>query len=972
MKITRLKTNHVTNPIGFYMEHLIFSYVVSESTGKITKEARIVVALDEALSNMVWDTGFCEDVSGVAWEIPMEPQPATRYYWKVFVVADDGECGESDVAFFETAKAPTDLRGDFIAAKESHAVDYFVKKVVLSEKVTHARAYATALGVYELKVNGAKAGNEFLAPGSNDYESWLPYQTIDITDLLSVGENTLELSVAPGWYCGDFSYLIRNNIYGDRKAVLCDVDIVCEDGTKVEIATDNSWEAGKVPITYSEIYHGEWQEPACEFVQDTTVEIVDFDRNQLSPRRNIPVVIKETLVPKRILHTPTGETVIDMGQNMVGWVSFVCKEPAGTKIHLQYGEIIQNGNFFRGNLGLAKAEAWYLSDGVERVVRPSHTYYGFRYVKVEGNTQEIDINDFVGEVVCSDMEQIGHLATSNELVNRLILNSLWGHKGNFVDVPTDCPQRSERMGWTGDAQAYCGTAAFQMDVFTFFSKYTYDIMCEQKKEKFAGAVPTVVPCFKIDSAGASAWSDAATIIPWTVYLYSGDKSILEQQYPSMTMWADYIYKRDKEFADNGMWCNNDFHYGDWLALDRDDIAFPTGETELAFIASCYYYMSTLLTAKAAKVLGKEEDAAKYFARAAKTKAVMQEEYFTKTGRLALSTQTGYVMALAFDICPEEYKKRVAADLYAKLNKDGRKLQTGFIGTIYLCRALSEHGYHDVAFKLLLNEDIPGWLYEVRMGATTVWERWNSIMPDGLLSSTGMNSLNHYAYGAIVEWMYRHVAGLQPLEETPGFKKVKIAPMPDYRMSHAECRYDSPAGTYEIGWWIEESGELRFCFVIPFDGSAQIVLPDADVAKVKWLKTGTKAAGAEEKNLAEDGAEANSLDELRAEQVGANVVCNVDAGTYEFIYEPTVPYQRTYGTYMTLKDMLAKEDIRDAVYEICPRLKQLPVEIFGHKVMEELVPDPGCMLSMQDVENVNKVLSQYKVIPDEHGGMIMDI
>ena len=946
MKIIKLKTNHITNPLGFAFEKITLSYVVTECKGAEQRAARIQVAEDEKFLNIVHDSGFTKEIDSIAYPLPFAPAPATRYYWKVYVEADNGEKAESGIAWFETAQMMETITADFIVSEKSRDVDYFTKQIMLPKNIMKARAYVTALGVYEFCVNGEKAGEEYLAPGSNDYDSWLQYQTYDVTKQLQKGENTLVLAVAPGWYSGYFGFSGQNETYGKEKAVMCQLEVTYRGGSTEIFCTDESWMAGTGKVQYSEIYHGEVQDMTCPVKMDAKVQVFDFDRTKLSARRSLPVVIKEVMEPKRVIRTPKGETVIDLGQNMAGWVSFICREPKGTKLHFQYGEVLQDGNFYRDNLRTAKAEFTYVSDGEVREVRPHFTYYGFRYVKVEGNTKAVDIKDFKGEVVYSDMDTIGSMTTSNPLVNRLILNALWGQKGNFVEVPTDCPQRDERMGWTGDAQVFSGTAAFQMDVFAFFAKYGYDMLAEQ--EKYEGCVPMVIPSFHMGPGGSSAWADAATVIPWNVYVYSGDKAILEQQYPSMKLWADYIHRQDEENGGTGLW-RRGFHFGDWLALDGDDPSIPTGATERFYVASCYYYLSTLLTAKAAEVLKKNEEAELYFARAEKVKAAIQEEYFTTTGRCAIPTQTGYILALAFDICPEEFKARMAADLNARLEKDGH-LMTGFVGTPYLCKVLSEYGYHEMAFKLLLHEEYPGWLYPVRMGATTIWERWNSIMPDGHLSPDGMNSLNHYSYGAIVEWLYRYVAGINPWEEEPGFRKVRIAPKPDYRMSHVEMALDSPVGTYESSWTLKK-GKLQFRIVVPFGGAAQIILPDARIPEVSCK---------------------NPAFLKQASQEGENVMSFVPAGTYEISYKPTKPYEKGYNRDSKLSEILKKPELVEKLFSTVPDLKNIPLEMHADRKLIELAFDQMMPLSMKDVEKIERALKAYKIQPDVIPEMIMDI
>ncbi len=870
MKIGRLRTNHMTNPVGFDLERPVFSFAVEECGGKEWESARILVAAEENLQEVLYDTGFRTDIDNVAWELPLETLPGTRYYWKVWVKVRDRqtkaeETGESETAFFETARKPGALKGEFIEAEESGDVDYFQKEFRLEKAAERARVCASALGVYELWVNGRKAGEEYLAPGSTAYDCWLSYQTLDVTELLREGENVLTMIVAPGWYSGYFGYEGKRQIYGKEKAAFCDLEICCQDGERIRLSTDTSWKAGSGPIRYAEIYHGEWQDPSRTVECEGKVRVVPMDMSaegkKFLPRKSLPILVQERIRPREILHTPAGETVVDLGQNMAGWLAFYCREPAGTKLHFQYGEILQDGNFYRENLSLAKAEFYYVSDGKERWVRPHFTYYGFRYVKVEGCTGEWNLEDLLGEVIYSDMEIIGSLKTGSPLVNRLISNTLWSQKGNFIEVPTDCPQRCERMGWTGDAEVFCGTAACQMEVYPFFAKYGYDMMREQ--EKYGGRVTMTVPSFFMhieEGYHSSAWADAATIIPWTVYLYSGDKSILEQQYPSMKMWADYVRREDEKSGNTGLWTTG-FHYGDWLALDGPDPNLPFGATDTHYVASCYYYLSTLLTAKAGKVLGKEE-AARYASHAERIKKAIVGAYFTEEGHLKLDTQTGYLLALAFGICPPQYRDGLASALIARLEKDHKHLKTGFVGTPLLCKVLSETGNDEMAYTLLLNEDCPGWLYPVLMGATTIWERWDSVLPDGHINPAGMNSLNHYSYGSIVEWIYQYAAGLKPLEGVPGFRKALLAPRPHERLGWVKCRYDSPMGIYESGWKIE-GNKIFYGFAVPLRAQAQIVLPDVALEKVHC-------------------AEPSFWADIR--QNGKNVEANVGSGVYEIVCE----------------------------------------------------------------------------------------
>lgn len=928
MKITRLKVNHIENPMGFSLGQPVFSWLVEESAGKNQKAARIRVAKDAAMEQIVFDSGMDAAASALAYPLPEEVklQPATRYYWDVSVEADDGDCGISEVAYFETAAIMPELTGEMIACERELNVCEFFKSATFNRPVKQARAYVTSLGMFEVRINGKKVGEEYLTPYCNDYDSWNQVITFDVTDLLTVGEHEISAVVAPGWYSGYFGFECKNKIYGEELGLFLNLNVVYEDGSVQVVSTDNSWKARECAVRSAEIYHGEVYDPG--YVSDAVynAKVLDFDKKKLEPRRSLPVVIKERLTPKRILHTPKGETVIDLGQNMVGWLSFKCSVPKGTKLYLQYGEVLQKGCFYRENLRSAKAEFTYISDGEERWVRPHLTFYGFRYVKVEGWVGELRPEDFVGEVIYSDMEITGHVETSNPLVNRLFLNALWGQKGNFVDVPTDCPQRDERMGWTGDAQVFCGTAAFNMDTHAFYSKYGYDMLREQ--EDFEGCVPMVVPSFRMKFGGSSAWADAATVIPWTQYVYSGDESILKQQYPSMKLWLEHIRKQD----DGGYLWQKGFHFGDWLALDGDDPTIPTGATEQFYVASAYYYLSTTLVAKAARVLGYAADAEEYETLAEKIKQALREEYFTQNGRLAVATQTGYILALAFGFCPEEYKARVAADLHKRLLKDQGKLRTGFVGTPHLCKVLSEYGYNEMAYTLLLNPDCPGWLYPVRMGATTIWERWNSILPDGKLNPEGMNSLNHYSYGAVAEWLYRWVGGINPMEDAPGFAKIKWSPRPDHRMAHAVVRCQTASGTYESKWAIEGE-KLHFTITVPFGCAAEMDLPDAP------------------------------------EGVGKGVLA---AGTHEITYVPVKPYVKRCSKEMLLWDLFEVPEAKTSILAELPHLEHLPEGVLKSKTLASLPFDHLMHVSGESVEKLDEKLKNYRVQPDVIPKMIMDI
>ncbi|WP_084134693.1 alpha-L-rhamnosidase [Paenibacillus harenae] len=898
MKITRLKTNRIINPLGFSLGKPRLSYVVTETDAKKQISAQYEVALDENFFNIVFDSGVRDDIDSLAFELPIDLLPRTRYYWRVQVWADNGDRAVSDIAWFETAKLDEPWSAKWIVPeldKDVHPV--LSRSFELTGPVASARAYVCGLGLYEMEINGAKAGDEYFAPHFNAYQKWLQYQTYDVTELLRQGENRMAVSLGNGLYKGRFGFEGHTDeLYGNEFALMCEIVVTYTDGTKTVIASDTDWTAAKSKVMGGNLYDGEIYDATFVSSESFAVREGDLAYDRLKARLSLPVVVKEERKPIEVFRTPSGETVLDMGQNMVGWIRFRTNAPKGTVISLYHGEVLQDGNFYRENLRTAKAEYHYTADGTEAVVRPYFTFYGFRYVKVEGWPGELNPNDFTGCVLYSDLEETGSFETSNPLVNRLFQNAMWGQKGNFLDVPTDCPQRDERMGWTGDAQVFSGTACFNMDAYAFFSKYGYDMGREQ--EVRGGMVPMVIPAANVQGGGSSAWADAATIIPWNVYLHYGDKTILEQQFESMKGWVDYIINADEASGQRRLWTTG-FHFGDWLALDGSNPDSPMGGTDTDFIASAYYRYSSQLLAKAAKVLRKD-DMADYYGRISdEVKTAIENEFFSKTGRLALDTQTAYAVALFMDLVPHVYRTKVVEALRKRLKIDRNHLKTGFVGTPYLNPVLSGNGCNDLAYTLLLNDDYPSWLYAVKLGATTIWERWNSIMPDGKISSTGMNSLNHYAYGAIAEWMYRTIAGINPVEEAPGFRRAVLAPQPDFRIKWAKAQVESASGTYKSEWAFSEEGHLTFHFVIPFNASATVRLPYADV----------NAITVNGQNLAASGI-ANG-------QMGEETHLELVSGSYIIHYLPTKSYIKQFSTKTSLIELLRHDGARAVIESILP-------------------------------------------------------
>lgn len=624
------------------------------------------------------------------------------------------------------------------------------------------------------------------------------------------------MTVGNGWYKGIFGFTLRANIYGDRVGAFAELHLTYEDGTCETIVTDESWKVRTGEIRYSEIYMGETIDTNEPKIAEGTVSVKEFDKSVLTAQENEPVRITDRIPAKELIVTPKGEKLVDFGQNITGLAEIRIKGEKGQKIVIRHAEVLdKDGNFYPETLRQAKSIDTYICNGEEQVFLPHFTFHGFRYICVEG-IEEMQPEMFTACAMHSDMEKIGEFRSSNRKVNQLQSNIDWGEVDNFLDIPTDCPQRDERLGWMGDAQIFSWTASFNRNTALFFRKWMRDIAAESSLEK---GVPHVVPDI-LESYSSSAWSDGAVIIPWVVYQMYGDKGILEESWTCMHEWVDYI---TNNCGDNGLW-QSGFQYGDWLALDKEESADRTGATDKYMIANAYYLYVTDLVKQTAEVLGKAEDVEKYGRLYEETLEAFRQEYYTSTGRIVSETQTGAILSLYFNLAREKDRPRILQTLLANIENHKNHLATGFVGTPYICHALSENGAHEMASTLFMKEDYPSWLYSVNMGATTIWERWDSIKPDGTFDESGMNSLNHYANGSVGDWMYRKVAGLTQLK--PGYKKFKVQPMFVKGMEEAGVEFDSVYGRIESKWSCTD-GKIRVKVVVPANTTAVICLPEKE-------------------------------------------------------------------------------------------------------------------------------------------------
>lgn len=683
----------------------------------------------------------------------------------------------------------------------------YLKNFRCAAKAEKAILEITALGVYEAKLNGERVDDFILAPGWTSYLNRLQVQSYDVTNLMKT-ENSLEVTVGQGWRA------IANKRDGSDflgyrdTALIAELTLVYADGRTESIVTDSSWTARESKLRYTNIYDGDIYDATFKAGSARHCICVDLEKDMLIPQEGEKIVEHERMPALQIIKTPAGETVIDFGQNMTGYVEFSIKGTPGAQATVSHGETLdRDGNFYNANYRSARAQIKFTCDGEEHTYKSALTFFGFRYIRLENWPDEIKKENFTAVVVHSDIRRTGYFECSDEAVNRLFKNIIWGQKGNFLDVPTDCPQRDERLGWTGDAQVFVRTASLNFDVERFFKKWLRDLAADQGRD---GCVPHVIPNISDDMGGSSAWSDAAVICPWEIYRTYGDKAVLEEQFDSMKAWIDWMRERSENGRRSG-----GSHFGDWLGLDSPEGSYK-GSTPDDLIATAYYKYSTELFIKAAHALGR--DVAKYENIPAEAAAAFRREYM-ENGRVKNATQTACVLALYFDITDD---RAATATQLNELVKRAGHLETGFVGTPYLLHALSDNGYAETAYDLLLRREYPSWLYPISKGATTVWEHWDGIKPDGTMWSTDMNSFNHYAYGAVADWMYGAAAGINSDPDRPGFEHIIFRPVTDRRLDFVKASIDTRRGTV-ASEWRRENGRIKYIFTVPEGCCASVVI-----------------------------------------------------------------------------------------------------------------------------------------------------
>jgi alpha-L-rhamnosidase len=854
LALKNLRCEYKVDPLGIDVRKPRLSWeLVSAEKGVVQTSYEVRVAGSEAdltKGKLIWDSGKQESDASIHVEYGGPALTSERiYYWQARVADNHGHLSAwSKTARWEMGLLEAgDWKAKWITAnlpedeKKSNPAPMMRREFLVNgkKKVERARLYASAMGLYELELNGKRVGEEYFTPGWTAYDFRYQYQTYDVTGQLKSGTNCLGAMLGDGWFRGRSGWEGRRDLYGKKLALLTQLVIRYADGTQEIVTSDENWKAATGAVVWSDIYDGEeydarlekagWSAAGFDDKDWKTVTAMDAPKAKIVAPAGLPVKKIEELKVAKVLKTPAGDTVLDMGQNMVGWVKFRVTAPAGTAISLRHAEVLdKSGNFYTANLRTAKETIQYTTrGGGTEVYEPHFTFQGFRYVAVGGWPGEVKPEDFTGVVVHSAMERTGTFESSSTLLNQLEHNIIWGQKGNFVDVPTDCPQRDERLGWTGDAQVFASTASFNFDTAAFYTKWLRDVALDQEDD---GAVPYVIPnalthTTRKGAAASAGWADVAVVLPWTVYQAFGDKRILEEQYPSMKAWVEYMRRQAGE---KYIWSNG-FSFGDWLAFATTRSDYPGATTAKDFLQTAYFARSTELLAKTAAVLGKREDAAEYAALEEKIRTAFVKEFVTPNGRLSSDTQTAYAMALEFDLLPEAMRAGAAARL-AEDVRAFKHLTTGFLGTPVLCKALSDYGYLDEAYMLLNRTEYPSWLYPVTQGATTIWERWDGQKPDGSFQDVGMNSFNHYAYGAIGDWMYRVVAGLELDESAPGYKHVLIEPRPGGGLTKAGTSVESMYGPVASSWEIAD-GKMTLKIEVPANTTATVRLPNAKLAEV---------------------------------------------------------------------------------------------------------------------------------------------
>ncbi len=829
---TRLRCEYKTKPLGIDTLAPRLSWVVESPKRNAVQSAYQIVCGSE------WDSGkvLSSQSVSVAYAGP-ELTSGQHVSWSVRVWDGSEQVSEwSKAACWQMGLlSDADWTARWISLPpgrpgvDQNPAPFLRCAFTVTKPPARATVYAAARGVYALHLNGQRVGDAHFAPGWTDYTKRLQYQTYDVTQLVQNGENAVGAILGDGWYAGYIGWGNKRAYYGRRLQFLAQIVLEYADGSRETFGTDGQWRGAIGPILASDMLMGEtydarlempgwsaigfddsgWKPVTIEAAHDPAVRRVA----QIDP----PVRVTEEVAPKAVTQPAPGTYLFDLGQNMVGWARLRVQGPPGTIVRMRFGEMLTpDDRLYVDNLRAAKATDIYIlsGNGIE-TYEPHFTFHGFRYVEVTNCPGEPSLDTVTGCVLHSDIPKTAAFECSIPLVNQLVSNIDWGQRGNFLSVPTDCPQRDERLGWMGDAQIFVRTATAR-DVAAFFTKWMHDVAEAQSPE---GGFSDVSPRLVDPSDGAPAWGDAGVVVPWTVYQVYGDTRILETHYGAMVRWIDYL---DSANPDH-LWLNrraNDF--GDWLSIDAD--------TDKDVLATAYFAYDTSLMAQIAAVLGRAEDAGRFKRLFEDIKTAFNTAYVSGDGAVQGETQTGYVLALRFGLLPDRLRPLAAKRLVQNIEVKNNHLSTGFVGVGYLCPVLTEAGYTGAAYTLLLNTTFPSWGYSITQGATTIWERWDGYTPEQGFQDTGMNSFNHYSLGSVGEWLQRYVAGIDTDPGQPGFAHIRIQPCPDRRLSFVRASFESVRGCIESDWTLN-GDTFTLNVTVPANTRATVTLPNGQTHEI---------------------------------------------------------------------------------------------------------------------------------------------
>lgn len=905
--VSALRCEYLTNPIGIDINRPRLSWeIAAAKRGTRQKACQIVVNTET--DDLLWDSGRVDSDQSVhvIYDGPVL-QSRQRYTWQVRIWDEtDTVTDWSSAAFWEMAllshsdwqakwivpeQAPTTMEPemkffqklapvppDFVRDySKLNPCQYLRKSFRIDGIIKQARVYATAHGVYRLSVNDSRIGDQELAPGATAYDKYLEYQTYDLTGQLKQGENVIGAVLADGWYTGRIGLPGDSCQYGDQLALLLQLEIEYLDGRRQVIVSDADFESSTGPLRYSDLFIGEKYDARLESsVREwRRVNTADYGYANLVAQIGDPVRAIQEIKPVAVITTPKGETVVDLGQVIAGRFRMRVQGTAGSEISLEFSEVLdQDGNFLINIIGRNKDQKdfYILKGGDIETYEPWFTFHGFRYIKVVGYPGEIGPDDFAGVVLASDLRPSGTFECSDPRLNQLQQNIVWSQKANMLSIPTDCPQR-ERAGFTGDAQIYSPTACFNMDMDAFFTRWLRNVVLEQLDD---GQVPNNVPYWKSygetffpiqQSHTSAAWGDACIIVPWVLYNAYGDVRVLEETYRTMVRWVAYIEQQaasgipetfegemtpERIERQKFLW-NTGFHFGDWLIPSMTAgyaNPFESAKATKELVACCFYAYSTELLAQIAAVLGKREDAERYQALSQKIRQAFADEYLRPDGSFKNHFQGIYVLALKMKMVPDDARGKVVSQLASLIEANGYRLDTGFVTVSYLLDALSDNGRKDLAYKILFQTECPSWLYQVEKGATTMWETWDAIRPDGHVN---LSSFNHYAFGCVGDWLYKFIAGLN--HDQPGYRHITIKPDMDGGLLGAKASYQSVYGQISSSWQRGQNGRTTLQAEIPGNTTATVRLPDALLAEV--IESGVRidqAKGVTQATQTADGLE----------------------------------------------------------------------------------------------------------------------